>query len=239
MAPKFVQKTASFEGRRGEESRTGVRRVTSDRLSPEERAELAYLWGGYEAALGVKSLHGAIEAKLLRSAPRDARRVVLRAVESLAGHAERDRLAAMIAAEGEVTLREAEDAIHDLLRIGNLTRDEAVPGWVALSHTKLPRGPSLAQPDRWQRDDEELERLGRGGWKCKDVPAAYDFVPHMPRPPSPAVVRALAFLTSEQRQILRGEYGLGSKPVNRASKAYEIKLAAACSAYLAKRWESR
>lgn len=90
-------------------------------LLPNERAELNHHWAGAEAAVGFRSLHGAIEDKLLRAPPNEG--IGARLIDHLemrGGHYEHEELVAEVVMEHGATAHEARRSIQRLALFGHL-----------------------------------------------------------------------------------------------------------------------
>ncbi len=111
-APKAAP-VESFEGRHER---------TSKRLTEFEAADLRYLWDGYESDLGIRSLHGSIEFRMLMSAPRDVRAAVVEELERHGGRAAEGLVLRVLAAEGTATRAETRRALRMLERTGRVER---------------------------------------------------------------------------------------------------------------------
>jgi hypothetical protein len=123
----------SFESR----SLKSESRARSLELTEAEVAELDYLWHGYSASLGCRSVHGAIEAQLMRSPPRDdARRHVLEELDRGRGPVPEGKLVRIVAEDYGVTRYEVRRAVHFLALHGKVERTPSVlPEWFGPDHT--------------------------------------------------------------------------------------------------------
>ena len=109
--------TESFEGRTN-------RRRAPDRLSHQDLEELEALWGLRDSAAGVRSSHGAVQARLLRAPPRDdLRKTVIAELERAGGRMPEGTLHRIVVAEqGTGTAYEVRRAITMLTNAGKLER---------------------------------------------------------------------------------------------------------------------
>lgn len=131
----------------------GKKKREGARLNGVEQDELWYLWGAYSAALGVRSVQGAIEDRLRRGPPRDEiRRQVLDELERAGGRAPEGAVLRILVAEG-VTRYEARRAVTMLLNHGKIER---VP---VESPTSEGRGLSTAQRE-WTGFDLRIPQRG-------------------------------------------------------------------------------
>ncbi len=159
------------------------------RLTAKEREELEYLWRGYAAELGCRSLHGAIQDKLLRSPPRDnVRRLVVDELERAGGRAPEGAILRLLALDGS-TRYETRRAIRDLVAGGKVEREPIDPIGcndkgeltdaarestghllrlvarprgaltMRLALARVPLSPEEARRRRWQAQDDALESL--------------------------------------------------------------------------------
>lgn len=211
-------------------------RADGELLTERERAELAYLWGGYEAALGARSIHGAIRDRLLRAPPSDVRRAIVDRLVTHGNHAERDRLEEDLVNEGLATRRELHLAVTSLLRTRHLRAEVSEverrrpragcedgstdPYTVPIEHLHLERTlegeapPHLTNEERWARADAELEAFCRGGPECDDAASPTHALPAMGAG-MPTAKRALERMDPLHRRVLERVYGSGGI-VNRA-----------------------
>lgn len=99
------------------ESYEGRHVSTSRRLTEAEADDLRYLWQSYAADLGIRSVHGALERRLLMAPPRDVWRPVLEElVDRHGGRACEGRIVHVVVVEGWGTRREVRRAVEYLTR---------------------------------------------------------------------------------------------------------------------------
>ncbi len=229
-------------------------RSSPQRLTWSERAELETLWGGYEAAIGMRSLHGATESVLLKSPPSDVRKIVMAEMDRLSGHAERDGLVRAIAEEREATAYEARRAIGSLIGSGHLVaavsevkrrrwnaeteRFEEYTADAEFVHLarRLKRDPPprTTREERWAAADEEIERECRGGPSCKDD----DYETQAPAMVGTGPVgseRAVRGLPLSLQRVLRRLYGNTPPPPYALVLGDEVARAAEFTPIVARR----
>jgi len=131
------------------ESFGGRRSRTSRRLTEAEAADLRYLWQGYAADLGIRSLHGIIERQLLLAPPRDVQTPVLEELVRAGGFAPEGRIIRLVVAEGLATRHEVKRAIAQLSRVGR--RGPRIE--------RIPCERPVVEPDQAKRTHTEQQRL--------------------------------------------------------------------------------
>jgi hypothetical protein len=94
------------------------------KLDDGERGELLFLWSGFDAALGVKSVQGAVEDRLMRSPPRVGPELERQVEEELlkrgkAG-AQREKLVEILSLENNATRHEASLALRRMVGAGRI-----------------------------------------------------------------------------------------------------------------------
>jgi hypothetical protein len=111
--------TESFEGRQ-----KPAQRRRFDRLNRVELDELNDLWGMYDSSIGQRSVHGAVEARLLRAPPRDeVRSDILDELLRAGGRMPEGALLRIVAAQkGKATVYEARRALKMLQVYGKVER---------------------------------------------------------------------------------------------------------------------
>lgn len=135
-----------------ERQRRREKRRSYDRLNRIELEELRDLWGMYDCAIGQRSIHGAVEARLLRAQPRDeARGDVLTELHRAGGRMPEGALLRIIAAEkGLARTYEVRRAIEMLVTYGKVERVRA------------------AEPT-YPKDSREREPVCWGGKRIENV----------------------------------------------------------------------
>jgi hypothetical protein len=135
-------------GTKGTESFGARRRGPreADRLHPHDIEDLEALWGMFDSSMGMRSVHGAVEARLRRAPPRDdVRGMVLRELDRAGGRAPEGAILRIVCSEkGFGTSYEVERAITMLRVYGKIER-VAVPSPAshkgeADEHQACPRG---------------------------------------------------------------------------------------------------
>jgi hypothetical protein len=94
------------------------------KLDDGERGELLFLWSGFDAALGVKSVQGAVEDRLMRSPPRIGpeleRQVEQELLKRGKAGAEREKIVEILALENHATRHEARLALRRMVGAGRI-----------------------------------------------------------------------------------------------------------------------
>ena len=207
------------------------------RLSPQERTDLLYHWGGYEAAVGCRSAMGAIMAVALRAPPRERPtwRLVEEELARKSGKMPADRLERIVAAEGLATRYEVRCAVRGMglagrvrtfvedapIRDGDDTVRRDSEGTAVQVPTEMvqllprptePMPERLTSGERWARQDAELELYARGTIRCHDTqsgrPKDVDRDPWLHTGCTESGAgRALARILGRDRAILERVYG--------------------------------
>lgn len=220
----------SFENRG--QRRTNKRK--SMRLTPPEIVEIQELWNGMAQGLGCHSAHGAMEAHLLRSPPReDAKRYVLEELARAGGRAPEVKLTNLIVDENKhqrgasgLKRYELKRAIGALITAGKLERVEVEEdgGAPARKDLRLIRGARMdgrmrlaldlsnfGRERRWQSQDESIRLM----WETIQVHdrdgGRHNYEPEYDRPSvvRNTVVAAVEKMSAESVEVLRLIYGTG------------------------------
>lgn len=212
----------TFEDRK--ERRTS--NIRSMRLTEPEIAELDYVWHGMAAELGCRSVHGALEAQLLRSVPRDsARKRIIEELDRAGGLADEGRVLLIVESEWAATRYETRGAVMHLEFHGKVERiPSPMPTgaaqqkvWTGFDLKMLRSKPKAGKPtpvtstreDRWAAKDDELRRMcqtmrvgpDHGGRKHYEPEYKSDSVLVS------RVIAALETVSAETAVVLRMVYG--------------------------------
>jgi hypothetical protein len=100
------------------------RRREAGRLDERERQELVFMWSGVESALGVRSPHGAVEEKLLRSPPSGGALVERDVAELIRKRGrlgvEREKVVEVVSVENGATRHEVRLALRRMVGAGHV-----------------------------------------------------------------------------------------------------------------------
>jgi hypothetical protein len=145
------------------------------RLLPSERAELEYLWNGYESDLGARSVHGAIEDRLRRSSPKALAGPIVDLLRVAGGRTPLKLLVRALRTEQQATRYEVTGALGGLVaakRVAVEGGGSRAVDWIHhdgpgdLDHVVVRLLPTVANEKttreaRWREQDAELEREWR------------------------------------------------------------------------------
>jgi hypothetical protein len=204
---------------------------SSLRLTESEVAELQELWSGYASQIGLRSVHGAVEARMLRSPPREhARRYVIVELQRCGGRCPETKLMHTLIEDFDKVLDvglqryEVRRAIRHLIARGRIERVE-VPRDngpttydLRIAHGQIIRLALASVPtstnereSRWQAQDEALRLMWSTLEVTEDAPCPWNYEHgptskgHLGR----SLATALESMTRESVAVLRAAYGTG------------------------------
>lgn len=196
----------------------------SRRLSEFEVAELLWHWSGGASGAVVRSIHGAVEEKLLRAPPSypHVERAVLFLLEDpdWGGWVVRRKLLDRLVEDGEGTESEVRRTIRLMVSERKLdAKVETTPAGAYVRMVALPRAhvwdapPRLSADERrsrWERADRELERYCLGGPAVSDAPGGSGKTPLVVGDSVDLAGEALARVGPLNRRVLERAYGTGN-----------------------------
>jgi hypothetical protein len=193
------------------------------KLDEVERSELVYFWSGLSSALGCRSVHGAIQDRLMLSPP-SIGRVVEDAIEQelvprgKQGR-EREKVINALALENGATRHEIRRTLRGMVGAGRVeffvALQDAKDGEVAVMVEMVRILPGKRRfPDRvsdaekWRRQDEALERF------CLEIHCSDSYAgggsglpPSVHYGRADAVGRALGSMSQHNRHVIERAYG--------------------------------
>lgn len=207
-------------------------RKRSTRLTEYEAEDLRYLWAGFSVDIGMRSSHGALEARLLLAPPREIGRPILEELERRADWVAEGLVLRIVTLEGWGVPGELRRALRRLVRDGAVER-RAVPlpdvkppaertnaeqlrldDWTGFEVRKR-ADPTLAlrlvpltREERWKRADEALEREWRliHGNETLSTSSSYDPPENVQTSRVNRARRILAKLSAADAKVIEALY---------------------------------